>query len=66
MYEWNGNKKTIGGGFLGKYLPIQLRGESLLELWDTDWQPPLIFVRIISNLLFMSSNGMTSAHVILK
>ena len=47
-----------------------IRGKSLLELWVTtflhDWQPPLIFVRFISNFLCMYSNSMASAHVILK
>ena len=47
-----------------------IRGKSLLELWGTtflpDWQPPLIFVRFISNFLCMCSNSMASAHVILK
>ena len=46
------------------------RGKSLLELWDTtfpyDWQPPLIFVWFILNLLYMCSINMASAHVILK
>ena len=46
------------------------RGKSLLESWGTtflpDWQPPLIFVRFISNFLFMCANSMASAHVILK
>ena len=31
-----------------------------------DWQPPLIFVRFISNFLCMCSKSMASAHVILK
>ena len=48
----------------------KIRGKSLLELWVTtflpDWQPPLIFVRFISNSLCMCSNSMASAHVILK
>ena len=46
------------------------RGKSLLELWVTtflpDLQPPLIFVRFISNFLCMCSYSMASAHVILK
>ena len=46
------------------------RGKSLLELWATtflpNWQLPLIFVRFISNFLFMCSNDMASAHVISK
>ena len=49
---------------------ISARGNSLLELWVTtflpDWQPPLIFVRFISNFLCMCSNSMASAHVIYK
>ena len=36
------------------------RGKSLLELWGTtflhNWQPPLIFVRFISNFLCICSN----------
>ena len=47
-----------------------VRGKSLLELWVTtfvpDWQPPLIYVRFISNFLCMCSNSMASVHVILK
>jgi len=46
------------------------RGKSLLELWVTtflpDWQPPSIFVRLISNFLCMCSDSIASAHVILK
>ena len=46
------------------------RGKSPLESWFTtflpDWQLPLIFVRFISNFLCMCSNGMASAHGILK
>ena len=46
------------------------RGKSLLELWVTtflpDRQPPLIFVRFISNFLSMWSNRMARAHMILK
>ena len=46
------------------------RDKSLLALWVTtflpDWQPALIFVQFISNFLCMCSNGMASAHVILK
>ena len=47
-----------------------IRGKSLIESLDTtflpDWQPPLIFVRFISNFLCMCSNSMASAPVILK
>ena len=46
------------------------RGKSHLELWVTtflpDWQRPLIFVQFIPNFLYMCSNSMASAHVILK
>ena len=47
------------------------RGKSLLELWVTtfllsDWQPPLVFVRFISNFLCMCSISMAIADVILK
>ena len=46
------------------------KGKSLLELWVTttflpDWQLPLIFVRFISNFLFMCFDSVESAHVIL-
>ena len=48
----------------------ETRGKLLLELWVTtfipDYQPPLIFVWFISNLLYMSSNSKGSARVILK
>ena len=54
---------------LGKFLK-GIRGKSLLESRVTTllpgWQPPLIFVRFISNFLCMCSNSMDSAHVILK
>ena len=46
------------------------RGKSLLELWVTtflpDWQPPLTFVQFVSKFLYMCSNSMASAIVILK
>ena len=42
------------------------RGKSLLESFLPCVQPPLIFVRFISNFLCMCSNSMASAHVILK
>ena len=46
------------------------RGKSLLESWVTNflpyWQLPLIFVRYISNFLYMCSNSVDSVHVILK
>ena len=46
------------------------RGKSLLESWGTTflpyWQPPLTFVRFISNFLCMCSDSMASAHVLLK
>ena len=46
------------------------RGKSLLESSVTTflpyWQPPLIFVWFISNFLWMCSNSVDSAHVILK
>ena len=56
--------------FFEKNKPITLKDKSLLELWVTtflpDWQPHLIFYQFISNFLFMCSNSMASAHVILK
>ena len=65
----------LSGSYLGwlVYLFILFqpsRGKSLLELWVTnflsDRQPPLIFVRFVSNFLCMCSINMASAHVILK
>ena len=52
------------------YSSFFIRGKSFLELWVTtflsDWQPPKIFVRLISNFLCMCSSSMASTHVILK
>ena len=49
---------------------VSSRGKSLLGLWVTTFlpnrQPPLIFVRLISNFLCMCHKSMASAHVILK
>ena len=43
------------------------RGKSLLELWVPnflpDCQPPLIFVRVISNFLYLCSNSMTNGFL---
>ena len=54
----------------GAFCCKKTRGKSLLESWGTiflpDWQPPLIFVRFISNFLCMCSNSMASTHVMLK
>ena len=55
--------------YVGTYYSYT-RGKSLLELWVTtfhpNWQPPLIFVWFMSNFLWICSNSMASAHVILK
>ena len=54
---------------LGTDLPYVPRCKSLLESWVatyiSDWQPPLIFVRFISNFLCMCFSSMASTHVIL-
>ena len=46
-------------------ISINIRGKSLLKLWDAtflpDWQPTLIFVRFISNFLCMCYNSMASS-----
>ena len=70
------DKDIVGGGiqthsalFWGLRLAL-VRGKSLLELWANtfipDWQPPLIFVRLILNLLCMCSKSVDGDYVILK
>ena len=47
-----------------------IRGKSFLESWVTtflpEWQLPLIFIRFISNFLWICSNSVDSAHAIFR
>ena len=72
---WLGSKREQRLQFFSNMYRITVlkltRGKSLLELWVSttflpDWQPPLIFIQFISNLLCMCTVSMASAHVILK